>query len=144
VTASRRALLLNPNLDQARFFMSAAYYHLGYMEEALIEMRKGRALHGLDLVEPARIEALVALFSGNFGPARVHLENVSRLSSRAIGDTYLSLAYYYTGNVEQGRKMLESLTTHASATTASRSRAALAGIPEYERTSGCGDAWKSG
>lgn len=126
--ASRRALVLNPNLDQARFFMAAAYYHLGYMEEALIEMRKGRSLHGADVVEPLRIEALVALFSGNFVPARVHLAEVSRLSSQAIGDTYLALADYYSGSVERGRKMLEALATHTSPSTASRSGAALAGI----------------
>jgi tetratricopeptide (TPR) repeat protein len=127
MAASRRALVLNPNLDQARFFMAAAFYHLGYMEEALIEMEKGRAIRGPDLIEPLRIEALVALFSGNFVPARVHLEEVSRLSSQSIGDTYLALAYYYSGNVARGRSMLQSLATHASASTATRSSAALAG-----------------
>ena len=34
LAASRRALVLNPNLEQARFFAAAAYYHNGYMEEA--------------------------------------------------------------------------------------------------------------
>ena len=128
MAASRRALVLNPNLDQARFFMAAAYYHLGYMEEALIEMEKGRALHGGDLVEPRRIEALVALFAGRFVPARGHLEEVSRLSSQAIGDTYLALAHYYSGNVDRGRVMLASLASSTSAATATRSAAALAGV----------------
>ena len=107
LTASRSALVLNPSLDQARYFMAAAYYHLGYMDESLIEMKKGRDLRGADIIEPIRIEALVALFSGNFGPARVHLEEVSRLSSRAIGDTYLALAYYYSGSMPRGREMLD-------------------------------------
>lgn len=128
MVASQRALVLNPNLDQARFFMAAAYYHLGYMEEALVEMEKGRALRGADVIEPVRIEALIALFSGNFGAARVHLEEVSRASSQAIGDTYLALTYYYSGNIERGQTMLESLATHASASTATRSAAALAGV----------------
>ncbi|HUE84572.1 MAG TPA: winged helix-turn-helix domain-containing protein [Vicinamibacterales bacterium] len=128
MATSRRALVLNPNLDQAHFFMAAAYYHLGFMEEALIEMEKGRSLRGVDVIEPVRIEALVALFSGNFVPARVHLEALSQRSSQAIGDTYLALAYYYTGSVERGRTMLESLATQASASTATRSGAALAGI----------------
>jgi tetratricopeptide (TPR) repeat protein len=86
IEASRRALVLNPNLDQAHLFIAAAYYHLGYMDEALIEMENGRRLHGPDVVEPRRIEALVALFSGRFAPAAVHLAEVSRLSSQAIGD----------------------------------------------------------
>ena len=128
MNASRRALLLNPNLDQARFFMAAAYYHLGYMEEALIEKGKGRALRGGDVVEPTRIDALVALFGGNFAPALARLEEVSRLSSQAIGDTYLALAAYYTGNTERGRTMLEALTKHSSTSTAMRSAAALAGV----------------
>jgi len=128
ITAGRRALVLNPNLDQARFFVAAAYYHNGYMEETLIEMEKGRSLHGADAIEPIRIEALVALFSGKFAAARAHLEEVSRLSSQAIGDTYLALAYYYSGSIERGRTMLESLANHSSASTSTRAGAALAGV----------------
>ena len=128
VTASRRALVLNPSLDHARYFMAAAYYHLGYMDEALIEMQKGRDLRGADIVEPVRIEALVALFSGNFGPARVHLEEVSRVSSRPLGDTYLALAYYYSGSIPRGEAMLSSLAANPSASTATRAGAALAGV----------------
>ncbi len=125
---SSRALVLNPNLDQARLFMAAAYYHLGYMEEATIEMEKARRLHGADQIEPIRIGALVSLFSGQFTPARVHLEEVSRLSSQAIGDTYLALAYYYSGSSERAVPLLESLATHTSASTSARAGAALAGV----------------
>ena len=128
VTESRRALILNPNLDQAHFFAAAAYYHLGYMEEAAIQLERGRQLHGQDVVEPVRIEALVALFSGNFAPARVRLEEVSRRSSQAIGDTYLALAYYYTGSIDRGKAMLESLAATSSASTAARAGAALAAV----------------
>ena len=128
VAASRRATLLNPNLDQAHFFVAAAYYHLGYMQEALIEAQKGRALRGGDTVEPIRIEALVALFSGDFAPAIARLEEVSRLSSQPIGDTYLAMAAYYSGGRERARTMLEALAGQPSLATATRSRAALASI----------------
>jgi tetratricopeptide (TPR) repeat protein len=128
LTGSQRALVLNPNLDQAHFIAAAAYYHLGYMEEAAIEMERGKRLHGQDVIEPIRIEALVALFSGNFAPALVHLEEVSRRSSQAIGDTYLALAYYYSGSVDRARTMLELLAASASASTAARAGAALAAV----------------
>lgn len=128
VTAGRRALALNPNLEQARFFLAAAYYHNGYMQEALIEMEKGRQLHGPDIVEPIRIDALTALFSGKFAPAQARLEEVSRLSSQAIGDTYLALAYFYTGSAGRGRTMLETLVNSRSASTAARAGAALAAV----------------
>lgn len=54
-------------------------------------------MHGVDVIEPIHIEALTALFSGKFAPAQARLEEVSRLSSQAIGDTYFALAYYLHG-----------------------------------------------
>lgn len=128
IAASQRALALNPNLDQAHFFTAAAYYHLGHMEEALNERERGQRLQGGDTVEPARIAGLVALFSADFRSATVHLEAVSRRSSRAIGDTYLALAYYYSGDIGRARRMLEQLGSERSVTTVARSRSALAGI----------------
>jgi DNA-binding winged helix-turn-helix (wHTH) protein/tetratricopeptide (TPR) repeat protein len=128
VTSGRRALILNPNLEQARFFIAAAYYHHGYMDEARIEMEKGKAVQGADVIEPIRIDALIALFSGSFAPARARLEEVSRLSSQAIGDTYLALSYVYTGSVERGQAMLQSLAYDRSASTSARASAALAGV----------------
>jgi DNA-binding winged helix-turn-helix (wHTH) protein/Tfp pilus assembly protein PilF len=128
IDASRRALALNPNLPQAHLISAAAYYHLGYMEEALLALDRARELRGDDVVEPVRIEGLVALFSGRFAPALAHLEEVSRLSSDAIGDTYLALALHYSGSPARGRAMLERLTAHRSASTAARATAALAGV----------------
>ena len=128
IAASRRALVLNPNLDQPRYFVAAALYHYGLMKEALAEMERARQVGGSDRIEPLRIEGLVALFSGEFVRARERLEDVSRQSSRAIGDTYLALAYYYSGEVARGRGMLEELTREPSASTSARSRVALASV----------------
>lgn len=128
ISSARRALALNPNLEQARFFMAAAYYHNGFMEEARLEMEKGRALHGIDQIEPLRTEALIALFSGGFAGARGHLEEVSRITSQPIGDTYLALAYFYTGTADRARSMLETLARSDSASTATRAEAALASV----------------
>jgi tetratricopeptide (TPR) repeat protein len=128
VESSRRAITLNPTLEQAHFFTAAAYYHLGYMEESLIALENGRRLNGPDEIEPLRIEALVALFAGRFTAARTQLQEVSRRSSQTIGDTYLALAYYYTGSTDQGVAMLTTLAPHRSATTAARAGAALAGL----------------
>jgi DNA-binding winged helix-turn-helix (wHTH) protein/tetratricopeptide (TPR) repeat protein len=128
IEASRRALVLNPNLEPAHLFSAAAYYHLGYMDEARISLEKARRLGGPDVIEPQRIEALIALFSGDFAPARAHLEAVSRLSSQAIGDTYLALAYYYSGSADRGRAMLEELAGAASASTSARAGVVLASV----------------
>jgi DNA-binding winged helix-turn-helix (wHTH) protein/tetratricopeptide (TPR) repeat protein len=128
INASRRALVLNPNLDQAHFIIAAAYYHSGYMEEALLEVKKGLRLRGADVLEPTRIQGIVALWSGDYGPARVHLDEVSRISGRSMGDTYQALSYYYSGNVDQALRMLHSLAEGSPASTASRAGAALASV----------------
>jgi hypothetical protein len=98
------------------------------MEEARIALDKGARLHGPDVIEPVRIEALIALFSGSFAPARARLEDVSRASSQAIGDTYLALAYFYTGSSDRARAMLASLAMASSASTSARAGVALAGV----------------
>jgi predicted Zn-dependent protease len=53
---------------------------------------------------------------------------VSKHSSRAIGDTYLALAYYYSGDASRARAMLDELTKEAAASTSARSRVALAAL----------------
>ena len=98
------------------------YLDIGFAVE------QGRALQGLDRVEPLRTDALIALFSGSFAAARGHLEEVSRLTNQPIGDTYLALAYYYTGSAERARSMLETLARSESASTATRAGAALASV----------------
>ena len=128
IVESRLALTLNPNLDQPHFYSAAAFYHLGLMEQAGAELERGRRIGGQDAVEPLRIEALIALFSGNYLVARERLEDVSRRSNRAIGDVYLALALYYSGETASARRMLEALTDDPSASTAARAGAALAGL----------------
>ena len=90
--------------------------------------RERAAPAGVDALEAIRQQGILALWSGNFAPSRVHLEEVSRLSDQAIADTYLALAYYYSGSVEQSRALLESLSRSSSASTAARAGAALASI----------------
>lgn len=53
---------------------------------------------------------------------------MSRLSDQAIGDTYLALAYYYSGSVDQAITLLTALVKSSSASTASRAGVALASV----------------
>ena len=109
MTASRRALVLNPNLEQARFFMAAAYYHLGYMEEALIEMEKGRTLRGARCGRPHSHRRACGVVQRQLRAGQGEIGGNSQQSSKPVGDTYLALAYYYSGNVGRARQMLEPL-----------------------------------
>jgi DNA-binding winged helix-turn-helix (wHTH) protein/TolB-like protein len=140
IEESQRALILNPALEQAHFFAAAAFYHLGFMEEATRAAQLGRAVHGPDEIEPLRIESLIALFSGEYTSARVRLEELSRRSSQAIGDVYLALASHYAGDPARGRRMLEALSTQASVSTASRAGAALAALRAADGDAAAGRA----
>jgi tetratricopeptide (TPR) repeat protein len=128
IAESRRALTLNPNLDQPHLVEAAAFYHLGLMDRARAELDAARRAGVTDRVEPVRVDALLAMFSGEFQRARPRLEDVSRQSSRAIGDAYLALAYFYSGETARAVQMLQTLAADSSASTASRSGAALAGV----------------
>ena len=66
--------------------------------------------------------------AASYENARLRLEEVSRRSSRAIGDVYLALATFYGGNGERARVMLETLAHDTSASNAARAKAALAGV----------------
>jgi DNA-binding winged helix-turn-helix (wHTH) protein/tetratricopeptide (TPR) repeat protein len=128
IASSRRALVLNPNLEQAHYFIAAAYSHSGYMQEALITVQNGQRLRGPDALDAIRLQGVIALWSGDYAPARARLEEVSRHSDEAIGDNYLALAYFYSGSVDQALGMLRSLATSSSASTASRAGASLAAV----------------
>jgi Flp pilus assembly protein TadD len=98
------------------------------MEEALIEVQNGERLRGPDALDPIRLQGIIALWSGHYAPARAYFEQVSRQSDQAIGDTYLALAYFYSGSVDQSLAMLQALAASSSASTASRAGAALAAV----------------
>ena len=136
IASSRRALVLNPNLDQAHYFIAAAYSHSGYMQEALIEVQNGQRLRGPDALDAIRLQGVIALWSGDYAPARARLEEVSRHSDEAIGDNYLALAYFSSGSVDQALGMLRSLATSSSASTASRAGASLAAVLASRKDSG--------
>ena len=84
--------VIESRLDQPHLVQAAAFYHPGLMQEARAELDSARRVGTADRVEPLRVEALIALFSGDFSTARQRLEEVSQQSGRAIGDTYLALA----------------------------------------------------
>jgi serine/threonine-protein kinase len=128
IEESRRALTLNPNMDQPHLVAAAAFYHLGLMDRARAELDAARQAGSADQIEMLRIDALTALFSGDWSAARRRLEDVSGQSSRAIGDVYLALTYFYTGEPERSRALLNTLTGDKAASTAARSAAALASV----------------
>ena len=59
--------------------------------------------------EPYRLLGVGALLRGSYREAIGHLEQVRRLSARAVSDPYLAAAYYYAGETDRAVAMLDSL-----------------------------------
>ncbi|HEX3235075.1 MAG TPA: protein kinase [Gemmatimonadales bacterium] len=123
---SGHALELDPNLDLAHYFRAAAFYHLGLLDQASLEVRKALAVDPLNLPEQLRTRGVVEFLSGHYREAIGPLEEVRRTSSRAYVDSYLSQAYFYSGDTARAFAVLDSLASSPSAPAAARSRASLA------------------
>jgi TolB-like protein len=123
---SSRALKLNPNLDLAHYFSAASYYHLGLLDQAALEVKRGLALDPVNLVEQLRTKGVVDFLQGHYREAIGPLEEVRRIGSRAYVDSYLSQAYFYSGDTARAFAVLDSLVDSPSAPAAARARAGLA------------------
>jgi eukaryotic-like serine/threonine-protein kinase len=123
---SRRALELNPNLDLAHYFRAAAFYHIGLFDQASHEVQRALAVDPLNEVEQLRTRGVVAYLQGDNAPAIDLLEQVRRTGSKTYVDSYLSLAYYYSGDTARAFQLADSLSRSPSAPAAARAQAALA------------------
>jgi len=126
IEESRRALALNGSLDLPHYFLARAFYHLGLLELAANEVRRGLELKGQEQVEPLRIRGLVALLEGRYSEAVPLLEELRRLSDLPMSDAYLGMAYYYSGERERAEATLEEQTRSSAAAGAARARSTLA------------------
>src|SRR5207302_1261203 len=125
---SRRALELNPTLDQPHYYIAAAYYHLGLLQEASEEAKRGAELAPQSRADLLRTEAIIALFSGKYSDGIAALEQVEQLASKPIADPHLAMAYYYSGDLAKARSLLQELLHSGSASAEARAAANLAAI----------------
>jgi tetratricopeptide (TPR) repeat protein len=134
IREGRRALELNPNLDQPHYYIAGAYYHLGLLDLVDKEVDAGLQAGGdseanpEDRAEAERNKGVAALLGGDFVNAVAQLEEVRGLRRNPQSDLWLARAYYHLGKKVEGEKMLKELTSSSSASTASRSKATLAGF----------------
>ena len=120
---SAQALELNPNLDLARYFRAAAFYHLGLLERAA--RRWPRRFRRPP--EPRRAAAHGrrgrAFSGGREAPKRsATSRRHATPAAAAYADSYLSQAYFYAGDTTRALQMLDSLSASTS-TPASASAA---------------------
>jgi serine/threonine-protein kinase len=134
---TRKALELNPNLDLARYFRAAAFYHLGLLDRAEEQLREVQGVDSQNRAEQVRTTGVVAFLQGRNAEAVRLLEETRHSSSRAYADSYLSQAYFYAGDTLRAFQILDSLKGSASTPASMRARASLASFAAFrgDRTS---------
>jgi eukaryotic-like serine/threonine-protein kinase len=126
-----KALELNPNLDLARYFRAAAFYHLGLLDRADQELSEVQGVDSQNRAEQLRTTGVVAFFHGRNADAVRLLEETRHTSSRAYADSYLGQAYFYGGDTLRAFRILDSLRASTSTPAAMRARSSLASFRAF-------------
>lgn len=104
---STKALQLNPNLELAYYYRSAAGFHLGLPEMADREARRGLELNPTRPTEAVRLLGVNAMLSGKYDESVRYLEEVAARTD--AGDYFLGLAYHYAGREPEALSLLTRL-----------------------------------
>lgn len=134
ISESQRALELNPSLDLPHYLRSRAFYHLGLLAEAEMEIREGLDINpgayasSENQFEALRTRGINALLDGRFADAVAALEEAHRLSAGPGSDWWLANAYYYQGQKDRADALLEELQHSSSASAAARAQATKASL----------------
>jgi Tfp pilus assembly protein PilF len=109
IRESRRALERNPSLDSPHLYLAVAYFHIGLLDEADLEVNAARELNPENRVEPLEILGAVNLFAGRTADAARHLSQVQNLSDSRIVRYLLGWTLYYKGERQRAEALLESM-----------------------------------
>src|SRR5687768_7900512 len=102
----RRALALNPSLDEARNQLALVLSHIGLLDEALAELDKALAANPGNNLARFRVGE-VLLFQGKHEQALTALRNVPPAVNPALVGHQIVLALFNLGRREEAEATLE-------------------------------------
>jgi TolB-like protein/DNA-binding winged helix-turn-helix (wHTH) protein/Tfp pilus assembly protein PilF len=109
IRESQRALELNGSLDTAHLFLATAWFHIGLLEEAEIEVDAALELNPGIRAEPLEVLGAILLFSGRTEEAATHLSRAHELTDSRIVRYLLGWTLFYRGERERAEALLESM-----------------------------------
>jgi TolB-like protein/DNA-binding winged helix-turn-helix (wHTH) protein/lipopolysaccharide biosynthesis regulator YciM len=109
ISESQHALKLNPSLDMPHLYLAAAYFHIGLLDEAELEVKAARELNPDNQVEPLEILGAVNLFAGRAADALEYLLQAQGLSDSRIVRYLFGWALYYQGEGQRAETLLQSM-----------------------------------
>ena len=102
----RRALALNPSLDEARNQLALVYGHVGLLDEALQELERAVAINPSNTIARFRIGETL-LFQGKYEQALTALRNVPKEVNPALVGHQIVWALFNLGRREEASTTLE-------------------------------------
>jgi TolB-like protein/Tfp pilus assembly protein PilF len=102
----RRALDLNPSLDEARNQLALVYGHVGLLDEALQELEKAVTTNPSNTLARFRVGEIF-LFQGKNEQALAALRNVPSEANPALVGHQISLALFNLGRTEEASATIE-------------------------------------
>lgn len=102
----RRALELDPNLDEARNQLALVYNHIGAFDEALRELESAVATNPSNSLAQYRIAETI-LFQGKFEQALTDLRRVPKEVNQALVGHQIVWALFNLGRVDEASATLE-------------------------------------
>ncbi|MCA1619013.1 MAG: protein kinase [Acidobacteria bacterium] len=104
----RRALTLDPSLDEARNQLALVYNHVGAFDEALRELRSAVSINPSNNLAQYRIGETL-LFRGDYEQALASLRSVPKEVNPSLSGHQLAWALFNLGRKEEASAMLEQL-----------------------------------
>ena len=102
----RRALALNPNLDEAQNQLALVYGHVGLFDEALRELEKAFAVNPSNTLARFHVGETL-LFQGNYEQALTAFHDVPREANPALVGYQAPVALLHLGRTQEAAVMLE-------------------------------------
>jgi serine/threonine protein kinase/Flp pilus assembly protein TadD len=106
IAAYRRAIELNPNLDEAHESLGLVYFHLGLFEAALDECREALQLNPFSAMAQRTVGAIL-LYSGQYEGALAELRKVPQGVTPQIVPTEIAITLFYLGRMREANEVLE-------------------------------------
>jgi TolB-like protein len=121
---SRRALELNPNLDQPHFYRATAFYHLGLLDLVEAEVAAGVRANPANRLDPTRMRGMAAMLGGQFSRALELFDEMQRSTRDASLNQLAAQAHYNMGAIDTADELLRA--SRGSAVGDRRAQAVLA------------------
>jgi len=107
IQACRRALALNPNLDEARDHLAAIYLHIGLLDKALEESQRAVAINATNVGARYRV-GVVLHHQGRYEEALAILKSVPKDYNPALASRQIAWTLFSLGKREEAAAIIEA------------------------------------